>query len=104
MSNPHKRRGDQAERQVVDWLRANGYPHAARIRAGWEDDMGDIDGVPGVVIDVKARKELRIGEWVDHLDDQMTAAHTTSGLVIVKRRGITDVGEWIAACKVRTAL
>ena len=53
MSNAAKRKGSQAERDVVAWLKANGYKYADRRLAGATLDKGDISGVPGVTIEIK---------------------------------------------------
>jgi len=58
VTSPQKRKGSAAELAVAKWLRKLGWIHAERSRAGWQDDRGDIDGMPGVCIEVKAEKKI----------------------------------------------
>ena len=58
MASSEKRKGNAAERAVVDYLRRHGYPQARRTQAGTRGDIGDIDGVPGVAIEVKNHARL----------------------------------------------
>jgi Holliday junction resolvase len=44
VSSAAKRKGSQAERDVVTWLKANGYQYADRRVAGATLDKGDISG------------------------------------------------------------
>ena len=101
MSNPSKVKGDKAERDLVAWLVRNGYPLAHRSRAGWSDDVGDVLGVPGLVIEVKHAKTMRLGPWLDELDVEKVNAGCRSGVLIVRRPGWPDPGEWFAVRRVR---
>jgi hypothetical protein len=57
-----RRKGADFERDVVSFLVANGYPYAERAYgAGRPDDRGDIDGLPGWILQCKAHKELDVG-------------------------------------------
>jgi hypothetical protein len=57
-----RRAGDRFERDVVRFLVANGYPYAERsYGAGRPDDRGDIDGLPGWIIQCRANRELDVG-------------------------------------------
>jgi hypothetical protein len=57
-----KQAGDRFERDVVAYLRDHGHVYAERCYgAGRPDDRGDIDGLPGWVIQVKAERRLDIG-------------------------------------------
>jgi hypothetical protein len=54
-----KRAGDRFERDVVAYLLTHGYPYVERAYgAGRPDDRGDLDGLPGWVIQCKAEKIL----------------------------------------------
>lgn len=58
MSNPQKRKGDSAEREAAEILTdLLGTPCRRKLGAGRQDDTGDIDGVPGHVI--------QIANWAD---------------------------------------
>jgi len=58
LSSASKRKGSQAERDVVAWLKANGYKYADRRLAGATLDKGDISGVPGVTIEIKNHAKM----------------------------------------------
>ena len=101
MSNPSKDKGDRCERLLVAWLVQNGYPMAHRSRAGWSDDIGDVLGVPGLVIEAKSAKQMRIGPWLDELDVEKRNAGCADGVLIVRRPGWPDAGDWFAVRRVR---
>lgn len=62
--NPQKRKGDEAEREVAALLNALlGVPARRMLGAGRKDDVGDIDGVPGTVVQV-ANRQARFYECV----------------------------------------
>ena len=96
MTSPQKRKGSAAELAVAKWLNRLGWVHAERSRAGWADDRGDIDGLPGVVIEVKNCKTLSIPAWLRELEVEMKNAKAWTGTVIAKRKGSTDPADWYA--------
>ena len=96
MTSPQKRKGSAAELAVAKWLRKLGWIHAERSRAGWQDDRGDIDGMPGVCIEVKAEKKIDIPGYLRELEVEMENAKAWTGTVIIKRRGSTNVDDWYA--------
>lgn len=101
-----RRRGADAERKVVNWLRDNGYPDARRYLAGDGRQPGDIDAIPGVVIEVK---DVAASAWPSWCGQARAAAGVDRVPIVVRRtRGVTDVGEWSARwlpnnCEVWTA-
>ena len=100
MTNPSKNKGDRAERELVAWLQSNGHPHAHRSRAGFSADVGDILGLPGLVVEVKSAKTLRLGPWLDELDVEKRNAGVNDGVLVVRRPGWPDPGEWFAVRRV----
>ncbi len=96
MTSPQKRKGSAAELAVAKWLRKLGWIHAERSRAGWTDDRGDIDGMPGVCIEVKNEKKIDIPGYLRELEVEMENAKAWTGTVIIKRRGSTNVDDWYA--------
>ena len=96
MTSPQKRKGSAAELSVAKWLREWGWVNAERSRGGWQDDRGDIEGVPGVCIEVKNQKQFDIPGWLEELRVEMENADAWTGTLIVKRRGSMDVDEWYA--------
>jgi Holliday junction resolvase len=94
MTTPAKRKGSQWERDTVKWLIANGFPCAERAYgAGRHDDVGDIDGINGVVIECKNEKAIRIPQYLRELEDEITHADAETGVVLVKKRGTSNVSE-----------
>ena len=91
----NRRRGANAERAVVAWLRANGYPHARRYLAGDGRQPGDIDGVPGVCIEVKDIDPSR-SAWPSWRAQVLAEAGGRIPVVVRRTRGVTDVGQWEA--------
>ena len=100
MTHPSKNKGNNAERQVVRYLRENDYPFADRMRSGWTDDKGDIEGVPDTCIEVKAEKRIDLAGYMVELQREIANAKAETGVVIVKKRGTTEVGEWYACAPV----
>ena len=96
MTSPQKRKGSAAELAVAKWLHKLGWIHAERSRAGWQDDRGDIDGLPGICIEVKAEKKIDIPGYLRELEVEIANAKAWTGTVIIKRRGSTNVDDWYA--------
>ena len=96
MSSAAKRKGSAAERAVVEWLKANGYPYADRRLAGATLDKGDISGLPGVTIEIKNHAKLDLAGWTAELEIEMKNDGAWTGTVLHKRKGKGDVGEWYA--------
>ena len=96
MTSPQKRKGSAAELAVAKWLRKLGWIHAERSRAGWQDDRGDIDGMPGVCIEVKNEKRIDLPGYLRELEVEIANAQAWTGTVIVKRRGSMNVDDWYA--------
>ena len=96
MTSPQKRKGSAAELAVAKWLRKLGWIYAERSRCGWSDDRGDIDGMPGVCIEVKNEKRIDLPGYLRELEVEMANAQAWTGTVIVKRRGSMNVDDWYA--------
>jgi Holliday junction resolvase len=101
MASPEKRKGSLAERLVVEYLRAHGFSQARRTQAGTRGDIGDIDGVPGFAIEVKNHARLDLAGWVTQMLAEMEEKGVDNGVVIAKKRGTTDPGEWYAITPLR---
>jgi hypothetical protein len=96
VTSPQKRKGSAAELAVAKWLRKLGWIHAERSRAGWQDDRGDIDGMPGICIEVKNEKRIDLPSYLRELEVEIANAQAWTGTVIVKRRGSMNVDDWYA--------
>ena len=93
-----RRKGAQAERDVVLWLRLNGFSGAERRGVGFESS--DIIGVDGVSFEVKNQAQMQLASWVDQMVEQMERESAPVGVVIHKRKGVVDVGGWYATLPV----
>lgn len=93
-----RRKGATAERAVVSYLRSLGVPADRTSRGADVHGMGDIDGIPGVVIEVKAATSPAPATWLDQLDAEMTAARAPRGVIVWKPPGVAmgAVGLWLA--------
>ena len=93
-----RRKGATAERAVVVYLRSLGVPADRTSRGADVHGVGDIDGIPGVVVEVKAAKSPAPATWLVQLEAEMTAAHAPRGGVMWKPPGVamSAVGLWLA--------
>lgn len=99
-------RSKASERKVATYLRVSGWPGAERtVRTGYNTgdrampDVGDIDGTPGVVWQVKdtgEREWWRVPTWLAETNAQRIAAHADYGVLVVRRPGHAHAGEWWA--------
>ena len=93
-----RRKGATAERAVVAFLRNLGVPADRTSRGADVHGMGDIDGIPGVVIEVKAATTPAPATWLVQLEAEMAAAHAPRGVIMWKpsRVAMSAVGLWLA--------
>ena len=91
-----KAKGTAAETAVVRFLQANGYPHAERRALAGAQDRGDVAGIPGLVIEVKAAARLELAAWLDEVHAEVANEPTTESVGVVwhKRRGKGSPGQW----------
>jgi hypothetical protein len=88
-----KAKGSRFEVAVVNWLRDNGYPQAARTLAGASEDRGDISGVGHCVLECKCAARIDLAGWLAEARLEAENAGLPRFAVIAKRRGIADVAE-----------
>lgn len=109
MPNANRDKGIKSERDVAAYCRAHGMLGAERsVSTGWKTrgrhlaDVGDIKGIPGVCVQVRnvvrqhpkglAGKALL--EMLAETRIQGQAAGAALAILIEKRAGHADVGEW----------
>ena len=95
MTNPHKSKGDAAEREIAAAINAlTGWPVRRKLGAGRADDSGDLDGIPDCTAQVKNFADIGRGvrEAIADLETQRTNAGTTHAVAFIRRPG----GRWIA--------
>ena len=90
-------RGHATETAVARWLRANGHPDAATSRAalghGGTRQPGDIIGVDGLCIEVKAGQRPAWAAWLRQTVEQCPPGHVP--VLVWRRPGIADPGRWL---------
>ena len=94
-----KTKGTAAETAVVRFLQANGYPHAERRALAGAQDRGDVAGIPGLVIEVKAAARMELAAWVEEAHREARSpdgVRVDDCLPVVwhKRRGKGSPGDW----------
>lgn len=84
MTTKSKAKGTAAEREVVNYLK-QWWPAAERRALSGNKDKGDVAGIPGVVVEVKAAKTQTIGPWQLETWTEMENAGAESCMLVVKR-------------------
>lgn len=94
MSTASKKKGTTAEREVVNYLK-NWWPAAERRALSGNKDKGDVAGIPGVVVEVKAAARLELAKWQrETLAEQENAG--AERCVLVVKRPYKSVDQWDA--------
>lgn len=97
MTTPSKRKGDAHERAIAEYLQACGWKYAERRGgAGATLDKGDVNGILGCTIEAKDEKRHNFSGYLTELADEMRNAKAETGVVVVKKRGTTNVGDYYA--------
>lgn len=96
-----KAKGTLFERQVVEYLQANGFPQAERRALAGSNDRGDVSGIDGWVLEVKNHARMELAEWMDEAWREAANAgssapgHTVDAAVIHKRRMTSTAGSYV---------
>lgn len=90
-----RRKGASHERDVVAWLKVN-RPALRRTMFAGNNDAGDVGGWPGVVIECKNQARIDLAGWVDQMEATVERCGADTGVVVAKRRGVTDPGRYYA--------
>jgi hypothetical protein len=89
-----KAKGAKTEQLWVDFLKANGWPHAERRHLAGVADRGDIAGCPGVTVEVKSGARIDLATWMNELENEMNNDNTDVGYVAVRPKGRPNAGDW----------
>lgn len=103
MANRSKQKGTAYETEIAQYLRSRGWVHAERRALAGHNDLGDITGIPGCVIEAKACKTFDLPGWLNELEQEVANARADVGFVFVRRRGTSDRGRDYAVMTVRQA-
>lgn len=102
MPNRNKQKGDRFERAAL-LVAQEKFPDAFKTRDGFHDDCGDIvlDKTARFIVQAKDCASKPWFVWLDELDVQKKNAGAVHGVVVCKRRGISDAGEALAVMRYR---
>ena len=101
MSTPSKRKGSAWELAIAKYLVEQGWKFAERRIAGATLDKGDIYGIIGCVIEAKNEKRINLSGYLKELEVEIRNANAATGVVMVKKKGTTDVGEAYAVMPIK---
>lgn len=96
-------RGTAAETKFVDYLRQF-YPWAERRALNGSKDRGDVAGVPGITVEVKAAKRMELGAWLRELDAEMINDRSDVGFLAVKPIGKTKGEDYFVVMRPDTVM
>jgi len=80
-------KGMNYEREVVKFVGSRGID-VQRVRAGYHDDIGDVRGIQGWLIDCKNHGTLNLPGWLDHNQEKVfdSEGDLRQHCLVVKRR------------------
>jgi hypothetical protein len=93
VSQSRKHRGYASQRLVAEWFQANGFPYAESTGAGRPGV--DVTGMPGVALEVKARRELNLTGFLKQAVSQREHG-LPAAVVRPDGFGPARIGEWAA--------
>lgn len=94
MSQSRKHRGYRTQKLAADHFAANGFPHAESTGAGRAGT--DITGLPGIDVEVKARRGLNINALMDQLNERAQDGVLGIGVIRPDGMGEASIGRWPA--------
>ncbi len=92
--NPSKAKGTAAETAVVRYLHEEGFPQVERRTLSGSYDRGDVAGLTGIAVEVKACRTMALGSWVDESQVEKVNAEARIGVVWHKRIRHSNPGDW----------
>ena len=93
MVNPSKSKGTAAETAVVRYLH-QWSTHVERRALSGSADKGDVSGVLGAVVEIKACKAMELSQWIKEADVERENAGASLAVVWHKRRGKSSPADW----------
>jgi hypothetical protein len=92
MTQHRKHRGYASQRIVSDYFAANGWPYAEPVGAG--RDGSDVTGMPGLDVEVKARRGLDLPALLRQLDDRAQQGRLGFGVLRLDGQGPASIEAW----------
>lgn len=92
----NKQKGAEAENQVAEAYRNDGYREADRRPRNGKNDRGDIGGVPQICTEVKNEASYagKLSLWLAEAETERENASAALGVVWHKKKGTTNPLEW----------
>lgn len=94
MSQSRKYRGYASQRIVAEFMAGNGWPFAESTGAGRSGT--DVTGVPGIDVEVKARRNLNLPALISQMSDRRVPGVFPMAVVRPDGAGPATVGQWPA--------
>jgi hypothetical protein len=85
-------RGYESQRIVAKHFAANGWPYAEPVGAGRTGS--DITGMPGLDVEVKARRGLDLPSLLRQLDDRAAHGNLGFGILRLDGQGPASIADW----------
>jgi hypothetical protein len=102
-----KAAGARFVRVCADWLKERGFPYAEVAPRWGAKDKGDIVNIRtrgGRHIAIEGKDyggEYHVAEWLKEAEDERVNDRAIAGVVVAKRRGITDPGSQVVFMTLR---
>ena len=92
MTQSRKHRGMASQRIVADWFTVNGWPYAEPVGAGRPGS--DITGMPGIDIEVKARRGFDPLAAIRQQADRAALGDLAFAILRMDGQGSAVIGSW----------
>ena len=92
MSQSRKHRGYESQRIVARWFADHGWPFAEPVGAGRGGT--DITGMPGLDVEVKARRGLDLPALLRQLEDRAAHGNLGFGILRLDGQGPASIASW----------
>ena len=111
MTNPQKAKGSKAELEAARWLaEQTGHPVRRMLGAGRQDDRGDLEGLPGVMIECKNYRDFGAGvrSAMSTINAKKANANADYAVALIRRPGggfwaVMPDEDWLAMWREATA-
>jgi len=70
------------------------WPDASRLPLAGSADIGDVGGIPGLTVQVKAVRKMALAAWLTEAAKQAERAQTAHYVVVHKRWGKGSPADW----------
>ena len=102
-----KQKGTSAESAFVKSPSVlEGFPGVERRALAGVNDMGDVSGMVGLVVEIKNHKTYKFPEWLKETEIERVNAKADYGVLVVKPNGVglNSVDDWWAVMPVGAML